>query len=165
MIGRSKRRTRGIRIALHLSLCAGVGWWESRGVRLIVRAFRTLCWHLLAYRLLAIHRLLLVALWRWWVLTRLLLLLLLRRVGIAVLAVLWKRLAIRAVQLRVRRRVLAAIDRMRGYERLERVNLWTWQDASAAATYLSLGAHGREDTLLREALAIGAATILGLVEA
>lgn len=124
MSGRSKRRTRGIRIALHLSLCAGVGWWESRGVRLIVRAFRTLCWHLLTDRLLAIHRLLLVALWRWWVLTRLLLLLLLRRVGIAVLAVLWKRLAICAVQLRVRRRVLAAIDRMRGYERLKKESIY-----------------------------------------
>ena len=98
----------------HLRLRARVGWWESRRVRLIVGALLTgiaLHWRLLRL-LLLIHRRLLVALRRWRVLSGLLWR---RRIRVSI-AVLREGLAIGAVELRVRRRVLAAIDGVRGNE-------------------------------------------------
>ena len=83
-------------------------------MRLIVGALLTgiaLHWRLLRL-LLLIHRRLLVALRRWRVLSGLLWR---RRIRVSI-AVLREGLAIGAVELRVRRRVLAAIDGVRGNE-------------------------------------------------
>lgn len=68
-------------------------------------------------------------------------------VGIALLTVGRKRLAVGTVQLSVGWRLLAAPDGVSGYESL------------------GLGRHRGEDTFLREALAVGAAAVLRLVEA
>jgi hypothetical protein len=151
---RSGRRTSRIesrvtveRLTLALRLLRGVGRRQGGCVRLIIG---TLLAGLLALRrllhvcLLRVHRrLLLVALRRRRVLARLL-----RRVwsgGLLTTRGQW--LAIGAVELRVRGRVLSTPHGMRRDERV------------------SLGADRREHALLREALAVGAASIVRLVEA
>jgi len=99
---------------------------------------------MLALLRLSVHRRrLLVPLRRRWVLPTLLR----RRVLIRATTMLREWLAVRAVKLGVRWRVLTAPDRVRRDERL------------------GLRAHRREDTFLGEALTVGAAAILGLVEA
>lgn len=108
-------------------------------MRLVVRA---LVARLHVGLLRGVHRLLLIALRRWRVLA-LLLRLRVRLPG----ALLREGLAVRAVELRIRRRILPAPNRVRGHE------------------CLRLRGDGREDTFLREALAIGTAAILRLVEA
>lgn len=112
-------------------------------MRLVGRAFVARLLKRLHVGLLwRIHGLLLVALRR----RRILALLLRLRVRLPV-ALLREGLAVCAVKLRVRRRILPAPDRVRGHKGL------------------SLRGNGREDTFLREALAVGAAAILRLVEA
>lgn len=156
-IRRSGRRTSSIetrrvgiaerlRIALTLTLLSRVRRRHRWRVRLVVGALAARWWTLkwLHVRLawLLVHRSLLVALWR----RRILATLLLRRVLVLAAAVLWKRLAVSAVELSVWWRVLATPDRVRWHEGL------------------CLSTHWREDALLGEALAVGAASILRLVE-
>lgn len=150
--GRSGRRTswvqtRWVRITeLPVTTRRSWPWWrQCRRVWLIVRALLASLHRLhlcLVRRLLLIHGLALVALWWRWVLPRLLVW---WRVRVAV-ALLWERLAVRAVELRVGRRVLATPDGMGGHEGL------------------CLRADWREDAWLREALTVGAATVFGLIE-
>ena len=137
--------------ALTLTLISRVRRCQCWRVRLVVRALvaglRAL--ELLHVRLLALLRLpvhrrrLLISLRRRWILPTLLR----RRVLIRTTTMLRERLTVRAVELGVGWRVLTAPDRVRRDERL------------------GLRAHWREDTFLGEALTVGAATILRLVEA
>lgn len=106
---------------------------------------------LLRWRL-AVHGLLSVAGGRRRVLAGLTVRVLLRRVLLrwsllVAVAMLRQRLTVRAVELSVGRRVLSAVDRVGGDESL------------------GLRADGREDALLRETLAVGAAAVFGLIEA
>lgn len=143
--GRRTSRTDSIAILAllrHLSLLTRIWWRQSRSVWLVVRTLRA---GIGSLALLRVHGLLLVALRRWRILARLLLLALLRSV-LAVAAVGRQWLTVCSVQLSVRRWVLAAPHRVRRHEGL------------------SLRTHWREDTFLREAHAIGASTILGLLE-
>lgn len=120
---------------------------HSRRVRLVSRTLlpglRLLTWRLHAG--LRVHR---VALGRLRVLAGRTLLtgLLLRRILIGSTAS-WQRLAIRAVQLGVCRRILASPDSVRRDERL------------------CLGTNRSKDAFLRETLAVGAAPVFGLIEA
>lgn len=144
--GRRTSRTDSIAILAllrHLSLLTRIWWRQSRSVWLVVRTLRA---GIGSLALLRVHGLLLVALRRWRILARLLLLTLLGSV-LAVAAVGRQWLTVCSVQLSVRRWVLAAPHRVRRHEGL------------------SLRTHWREDTFLREAHAIGASTILGLLEA
>ena len=161
----SRRRTSRIETYTHgvwvAILCrsrtivlGGIWWWQSRGVRLVVGALATrlgrrtlqlrnaglLLWWLLVHGLLRIARWwrrVLSGLLLWW---RILLL-------FAVTVAMGQRLAVRAVELRIRWRILAAPDSVRRNKSL------------------CLSTDWREDTFLREALTVGAAAILRLVEA
>lgn len=130
----------------HLSLCAWIWRSECWRVRLVGGALlsSTTLRSTLLRRRLSVHGLLLIALRRRWILACLLLSLLWVRIATAVLRE-W--LAVCTVELRIWWWVLAAPDGVRRNERL------------------GLGRDGSEDAFLGEALAVGAASILGLVEA
>lgn len=143
----SKGRLIGIAAILaitrQLRLRTRRGWRQGRGVRLVVGALLAgSAWRSHLLRRLRIHTGLLVALRRRRILT---LRLLLGWVGLATAR--RQRLTVRAVQLSIRWRVVAAPHGMRRHKSLR------------------LGRHGREDTLLREANAVGAASVFGLIEA
>lgn len=129
----------------HLRVRARIRWWMGGSMWFVVwplaTSFGIRTLHLGAWRRLLIHGLL-IALWCRRILTGLL-----RRILLLVaIGVRWKRLAVCAVERLVRWCILAAIERMRGDE------------------CLGLSAHGREDALLREAHAVGAAPIFRLIE-
>lgn len=143
----SKGRLIGIAAVLaitrQLRLRTRLGRRQCGCVRLVVGALLTgTAWRPHLLRRLRIHTGLLVALRRRRVLA---LRLLLRRVGLATTR--RQRLAVRAVQLSVWWWVVAAPDGVRRHEGL------------------GLSRHGCEDTLLREANAVGTASVFSLIEA